>query len=104
LDVAQEATNATHTKVTNLALWNYLYFAPKSYLYSAQLAYKPHNTVNGQVIEANQFCEAKFGTGWRVAEFHDAWAWNMKAYGNVGTNVDRFWVDINDQDANCWSH
>lgn len=59
-----------------------------------------HQSIN----EANLYCSNKFGTGWRVAEFHDGWAWNYKAYGNVGSGVSRFWVDINDQPANCWSH
>jgi hypothetical protein len=52
--------------------------------------------------EADQYCQSKFGPGWQVAEFHDGWGWNFKAYGNIGTNVDRFWVDINNQNANCW--
>ncbi len=52
--------------------------------------------------EADQYCQGKFGPDWQVAEFHDGWGWNFKAYGNVGTNAGRFWVDINNQNANCW--
>lgn len=56
--------------------------------------------------EANQVCEKEFGTGWKVAEFHDGWAWYFKAFGNIGTQVEneRFWVNIIDQrNGNCWS-
>lgn len=55
---------------------------------------------------ANSYCQAQFGPGWRVAEFHDGWGFNFQAYGGT---VDaptvpstRFWVYINDQQANCW--
>lgn len=57
---------------------------------------------------ANDYCVAQFGPGWRVAEFHDGWGFNFQAYGGT---VDaptvpstRFWVHINDQQAaNCWA-
>lgn len=57
---------------------------------------------------ANDYCVAQFGPGWRVAEFHDGWGFNFQAYGGT---VDaptvpstRFWVHINDQSAaNCWA-
>jgi concanavalin A-like lectin/glucanase superfamily protein len=56
---------------------------------------------------ANAYCEAQFGPGWRVAEFHDGRYWNFQAYGgtvNAPTVPStRFWVHINDQPAaNCW--
>jgi hypothetical protein len=57
---------------------------------------------------ANDYCQAQFGPGWRVAEFHDGWGWNFQAYGGtVGAPTvpsTRFWVHINDQPAaNCWA-
>ena len=51
---------------------------------------------------ANQACKVEFGTDWRVAEFHDGWAWHFQAYGGVGNPSQRFWVHINDQPAVCW--
>lgn len=50
------------------------------------------------------YCAAQFGAGWKVAAFHDNTSgWNFSAYGNVGTQSPRFWVDIADQPAaNCW--
>ena len=58
--------------------------------------------------DANSYCAAQFGSGWRVAEFHDGWAWNFQAYGGTvsapSVPSTRFWVHINDQpDANCWA-
>jgi hypothetical protein len=60
------------------------------------------------IRDANQFCADNFGDGWRVAEFHEGWAWYFWAYGNVGRMFNdayrRFWVDINDQPkGTCWS-
>ncbi len=56
------------------------------------------------LADANAVCEREFGTGWRVAEFHDGWGWNFTAYGNVGDAEARFWTDITDQaDGTCWS-
>jgi hypothetical protein len=56
---------------------------------------------------ADSYCAAQFGTGWRVAEFHDGWGWNFQAYGGTVSAPTvpstRFWVHINDQPAaNCW--
>ncbi len=50
------------------------------------------------------FCNATFGTGWRMAEFHDneGLGWVLWGHGNV-RNDQRFWVHINDQPANCWN-
>jgi len=60
------------------------------------------------IAAANAYCAAQFGTGWRVAEFHDGWGWNFQAYGGTvsapAVPSTRFWVNINDQSAgNCWS-
>jgi len=58
----------------------------------------------GTLAEADTACSDEFGDGWRVAEFHDGWGWNFTAYGGVGENVDRMWVDINDQpNGVCWT-
>ncbi|HEY6320333.1 MAG TPA: toll/interleukin-1 receptor domain-containing protein [Thermoanaerobaculia bacterium] len=52
---------------------------------------------------ANALCVKKFGLSWRVAEFHDGWAWHFQASGSVDDLNGRFWVDINDQpNATCW--
>ena len=56
------------------------------------------------IQKANTFCANHFGPRWRVAEHHDGWGWNFKAYGNVGNPDQRFWIDINDQrNGNCWT-
>lgn len=57
---------------------------------------------------ANQACTSEFGSGWRVAQFHDGYAgrsgWVFSAYGNVGTYDKRFWTDIDDQpNGVCWT-
>ncbi|OJT22093.1 flagellar hook-length control protein [Archangium sp. Cb G35] len=51
---------------------------------------------------ADQICAASFGSGWRMAQFHDGGGWNFYAYGNVRNDM-RFWVHISDQPANCWN-
>lgn len=52
---------------------------------------------------ANAICSNEYGDGWRMAEFHDGpngWRW----YANGTINPDtRFWVSINDQNANPWN-
>jgi hypothetical protein len=58
--------------------------------------------------DANSYCEAQFGPGWRVAEFHDGWGWHFQAYGGTVSAPTvpstRFWVHVNDQPAaNCWA-
>lgn len=52
----------------------------------------------------DRFCQATFGDGWRMAEFHDnrGGGWGFRAYGNV-RNDQRFWVKNKDQPANCWN-
>jgi hypothetical protein len=37
-----------------------------------------------------------------MAEFHDGWGWGFWAKGNIESDQ-RFWVYINDQQANCWN-
>ena len=55
--------------------------------------------------DVNDFCVREFGSGWQVASHHDnPRGWYFKAYGNTGTQVKRFWVDIKDQpDGTCWA-
>jgi hypothetical protein len=50
---------------------------------------------------ADRLCSAKFGPGWRMAEFHDGGAWGLGAEGELPADA-RFWVAINDQRANLW--
>ncbi len=68
---------------------------------------------------ANTICANTFGTGYRMAEFHDGgggWGWRAKGtisplstpsstHPRSGTSnrPNRFWVHINDQPANCWN-
>lgn len=66
--------------------------------------------------DADAMCAAQFGTGWRLAEFHDAvregsggngapashGGWNFYAAGRLDAST-RFWVANNDTAANCWS-
>lgn len=61
-----------------------------------------------RVTDANRYCEQTFGSGWRVAEFHDGAQWYFMAYGNVGNTANearrRLWVDIIGQPAGtCWT-
>jgi hypothetical protein len=51
---------------------------------------------------ADALCAKEFGSGWRVAEFHDGWGWAFQAYGGIGDPQARFWVHIKDQPAHCW--
>ena len=65
---------------------------------------QPHVGMNN--IAATAYCQAQFGSDWRVAEFHDGWAWNFQAYGGTVSAPTvpstRFWVYVNDQPgANC---
>lgn len=60
------------------------------------------------LADGDAVCSDQFGSGWRMAEFHDgdpdgnSAGWNFRAYGSVADLV-RFWVYINDQNANCWN-
>ncbi|MFJ9694450.1 hypothetical protein [Kitasatospora sp. NPDC101183] len=51
---------------------------------------------------ADGLCAAAFGTGWRIAEFHDGVGWSLWASGTLPADT-RFWTAINDQPANPWS-
>ena len=54
------------------------------------------------LTNANSLCVGQFGSGWRMAEFHDGnGGWNFRAFGFPADNV-RFWTYIDDQPANCW--
>ncbi|MEV5508080.1 flagellar hook-length control protein [Streptomyces orinoci] len=59
---------------------------------------------------ANSVCQAQFGAGWRIAEFHDGHfgpdlastgGWSFWAYGDLPAGT-RMWTYINDQRANPW--
>lgn len=52
----------------------------------------------------DKLCSSSFGSGWRMAEFHDnpSGGWGFRAYGNVRSSQ-HYWVAINDQPANCWN-
>lgn len=61
--------------------------------------------------EADRLCALSFGTGWRMAEFHDGryggdfsliGGWSFWAAGQL-TSGSRFWVAIDDQPANPWN-
>jgi hypothetical protein len=75
------------------------------------------------LADADAYCAAQLGEGYKVAEHHtgryvmgmdennfygDTWPANTSAggWGLYGpgqlADTSRFWVDINDQDANCW--
>ncbi|HXH94315.1 MAG TPA: LamG domain-containing protein [Thermoanaerobaculia bacterium] len=67
----------------------------------------PHVGTFAHSTDATAYCQAQFGPSWRVAEFHEGWAWNFQAYGGTvsapAVPSTRFWVHINDQPAaNCW--
>lgn len=60
---------------------------------------------------ADGLCAQFYGTGWRMAEFHDGHygpnleatgGWSFWAYGYVPDGT-RFWTAINDQPANPWN-
>jgi hypothetical protein len=50
-------------------------------------------------------CVKEFGTGWRMAEFHDGGGWAIAGQKGPGLITDaRYWVHINNQPANCWNN
>jgi len=73
----------------------------------------------------DKICASQYGTGFRMAEHHDGrWVsgmnannffystwpattssggWGFVSYGVKGPVWTRFWVAINDQNANCWN-
>lgn len=94
--------------------------APDFYAGWAQGEVKAGKPVAGMELrsqaDANALCAAQFGPGWRLAEFHDAvregsgengepashGGWNFYAAGALDAET-RYWVAINDTEANCWS-
>ncbi len=63
--------------------------------------------VMGAVLQsqavASARCEAEFGAGWRMAEFHDGGGWQLQGRRGAGFRPNtRYWVHINDQPGNCW--
>ena len=52
---------------------------------------------------ANRLCQDNFGSDWRMAAHHDGWGWGFLAKGKLKSSK-RFWVYINDQNANCWDN
>ncbi len=59
--------------------------------------------------KANAKCVERYGSGWRIMEFHDgalgtAGTDGWKAWGYGGLNAGRrMWISINDQPANPWN-
>ena len=52
---------------------------------------------------ASARCEAEFGAGWRMAEFHDGGGWQLQGRRGAGFGAQtRYWVHISDQPGNCW--
>ncbi|MBA8889837.1 hypothetical protein FHW12_004084 [Dokdonella fugitiva] len=58
--------------------------------------------------DADAYCAARLGAGWRVAEHHDGvdeqgghGGWGFVAEGRIASRS-RFWVAIDDTGANCW--
>ena len=54
--------------------------------------------------DANNYCSARLGPGWRLAEHHDGQqhGWVFHATGTIPEGS-RFWVANNDMHANCWN-
>jgi len=58
---------------------------------------------------ADALCAGAFGAGWRMGEFHDGKVngmpdgWRYYANGTTLPASPRFWVAINDQNANPWN-
>jgi len=54
--------------------------------------------------DANQLCEAEFGFGWRVLDYHDGGIKSVASLKSSNTPESRVWVDIKDQaKGTCWS-
>lgn len=52
---------------------------------------------------ADAIC-SRLGSDWRMAEFHDGWAWGFWAKGRNIPDTRHFWVAIDGQESNCWDH
>lgn len=54
------------------------------------------------LTDANRFCTATFGEGWRVLSYHDGGGGNVISRSNIPP-LSRAWIDIRDQRyGNCW--
>lgn len=52
--------------------------------------------------DADNFCRAQFGEGWRILEYHDGAFAAIATYSNIAPKT-RLWVDVSNQRyANCW--
>jgi hypothetical protein len=52
--------------------------------------------------DANQFCAAEHGAGWRVLDFHDGASGNIATYSDIAPKT-RLWINVRGQRyANCW--
>jgi len=65
------------------------------------------NPVEGSTIDsvdtANSICEKEFGSGYKWAEFHDEYQWEINGKLESGEPGQRAWAWIDDQDAECFS-
>jgi hypothetical protein len=56
----------------------------------------------GTLAQANQYCAAQFGAGWRVLSYQEGGGGNVISRSNVAPKS-RAWVDIRNQRyGNCW--
>ncbi len=52
--------------------------------------------------DADRYCSAQFGAGWRILEYHDGSSGAIVTYSAIAP-MTRLWVDVRDQRyANCW--
>jgi hypothetical protein len=55
-----------------------------------------------ELADANRYCAAQFGEGWRVLSNHEGGGGTVISLSNIAPRS-RAWVDIRDQRyANCW--
>lgn len=54
------------------------------------------------LADANRFCAARFGDGWRVLSYHEGGGGNVISRSKIAP-LSRAWIDIRDQRyGNCW--
>ena len=52
--------------------------------------------------DADRYCQAQFGAGWRILEYHDGAGGAIITNSTIAPKT-RLWVDVSDQRyANCW--
>ena len=60
------------------------------------------------IADVNAFCRARFGPGWRVANYHDGGAHIIAGWRHAPRDArskQRIWINVKDQPkANCWSN